>query len=62
MGVMVRGDIWVQVLLEVHVGDVVKYNATTGQLGDSAGTTITQAKYMTAAAPGGLAIVRLNLP
>jgi hypothetical protein len=62
MGVMVRGDIWVQVLQEVKVGDTVKFNATTGQLGDSAGTAITAARYMTAAGPSGLAIVRLNLP
>jgi hypothetical protein len=62
MGVMVRGDIWVQVLTNTNVGDAVKYNTTTGQLGDSAGTTIANAAWKTAAAAGGMAIVRLNMP
>jgi hypothetical protein len=62
MSVCVRGDIWVQVLNTTNVGDAVKFNATTGQLGDAAGTTITPARWMTSASALGLAIVRLNLP
>lgn len=62
MGVLTRGDIWVTVVNAVNVGDAVKYNTTTGALGDSGGTTISAARWMNNASPGGLAIVRLNLP
>ena len=56
---MVRGDIWVVVEDAVTAYAVVKYNATTGQLGSDGGVTIAGAYWRTSASAGGLAIVRL---
>lgn len=60
MAVMVRGDIWVVAEDAVAVGDAVEYNATTGALGSDGGTAIANARWMTSAGAGGLAIVRLG--
>lgn len=45
---LVKGDIWVLCYANVAVGAAVTFDATTGQLG-KAGTTIPNAKWMTAA-------------
>jgi hypothetical protein len=58
-GVMVEGDIWVVTEDDIALGDVVEFNATTGQLGSDGGTRLVGARWMTAASAGGLAIVRL---
>jgi len=57
MGVLVRGDIWVEVSADVAVGDAVAYNTTTGLFG--AGQAIPNARWMTSADANGLAILRL---
>lgn len=59
-GVLVRGDIWVVVEDDVAAGDAVEYSATTGQLGSDGGTAIHDARWMTSATAGGLAILRLG--
>ena len=62
-GVLVMGDIWVNCYGNVAANAAVTYDTTTGHLG-AAGTTITQAKWMTAAAGGAstpvLAVLRLG--
>lgn len=57
-GILTMGDIWVIVSAAVVAGAAVTYSATTGQFGS--GTTVAQARYMTSAATGGLAVVRLG--
>ena len=62
MAVMVRGDIWVVAHEAVSAGDPVYYNATTGLLGNASltsGTAIDDARWMTSAAAGALAVLRL---
>jgi len=60
MSVFVRGDIWVNVEDDVAIGHEVKYDATTGQMGHTGGTAVPNARWMTAASAGGLAILRLD--
>lgn len=63
-GILVRGDIWVQVGGAVNDGDDVTYNSLTGVISSTAtgGSqfAITGARFMTTAANNGLAIVRLS--
>lgn len=62
VGVGIRGDLWVVVEAAVVARTAVKYNTTTGALGSTAGTVIVGAVWMTSAAPGGLAVCRLEGP
>lgn len=59
-GVLVMGDLWVIAGDAISPGEAVHYNATTGVLGSSGGVTIVDARWMTSAALGGLAVVRLG--
>jgi hypothetical protein len=59
-GILTMGDLWVVVEFNVSAGDAVYYNATTGQLGLSGGTIIEDARWMTTASAGSLAVVRLG--
>jgi hypothetical protein len=62
-GVLVKGDIWVNCYANVAVGAAVTFEAATGKFG-IAGTSVTQAKWMTAAAGSAgtpvLAVLRLG--
>lgn len=58
--VMHKGDVWVVASGAVAIGDPVRYNATTGALGAGAGTTIANARWMTAGANGEPVLVRLG--
>jgi len=63
MAVHVRGDIWVVAHEAVAAGDAVYFNATTGLLGNAnltTGTIVEDARWMTSAAAGSLAVVRLG--
>lgn len=60
MGVVTRGDIWITVEDAVVAHTAVKYNASTGQLGSSGGTTISGASWETSADAGELAVCRLG--
>ena len=62
MAVVTDGDIWVTAEAAVADGDNVSANATTGALSTAGGANITVpgARWMTSAAAGGLAIVRLT--
>lgn len=60
VAVFVRGDIWVTVESAVSPGDSVLFNATTGVMGHVGGTAIPNARWMTSASAGGLAVVRLG--
>lgn len=60
IGVLIRGDIWVQVEDAVVAQTAVKYNTTTGQLGSDGGTTISGAVWKTSADAGGFAVCRLG--
>jgi|SRR5215472_10013024 len=59
MAVAVRGDWWVKVHGAVKAGDQVTFDPTTGQLGFSGGTVVEDARFMTSAAAGAFAVVRL---
>lgn len=59
-GILVKGDLWVTVYGDVSANDAVYYNSTTGRLGQSGGTLIEGARWMTSAASGELAVVRLG--
>lgn len=63
MGVMTKGDIWVTVSGAVTAGGDVTFNGTTGALGSAAvgagQFAIAGARWMTGAADGGLAVLRL---
>ncbi len=64
-GVMQKGDIWVTAVAAVTPATVVRADATTGALGVAAGTGVIDlpnARWMTSAGAGALAILRLNLP
>ncbi len=63
MSVLVRGDIWVIAHEAVSAGDAGYFNATTGLLGNSnltTGTIIEDARWMTTAVAGSLAVLRLG--
>lgn len=60
MAVAIRGDIWVRVSGAVTAGQQAHYNTSTGALASSGGTAITGAKFVTSAADGALAILRLG--
>jgi hypothetical protein len=59
-GVLTMGDLWVFTDNAVIPGEAVYYSSTTGRLGHSGGTVIEDARWMTTAAAGGLAVVRLG--
>jgi hypothetical protein len=59
-GILVMGDLWVIPDNAVVAGEAVYYSSTTGKLGHSGGTVIEDARWMTSAAAGGLAVVRLG--
>jgi len=64
-GIMIRGDIWVTAIAAVTPADPVRADPATGTLGVAAGTgivTLPNARWMTSAGAGGLAILRLNVP
>lgn len=64
IGVMTRGDIWVTVGGDVVAGEDVTFVATTGVLSSAAISgsqfAITGARWMTSAASGALALLRLG--
>lgn len=64
MGVMFKGDMWVTVGADVTAGTDVTFSSTTGVLSSAAASgsqfTIAGAVWMTSAASGALAIVRLS--
>jgi hypothetical protein len=62
MGVAVRGDWWFTAEDAVVAGEAVYFNATTGVLGHSGGTLLTNARWMTSAAAGGVAVLRIENP
>ena len=59
-GILVMGDLWVIPDNAVTAGEAVYYSTTTGTLGHSGGTVIEDARWMTTAAAGALAVVRLG--
>ena len=59
-GILAMGDIWVFPDNAVVAGEAVYYSATTGKLGHSGGTLIEDARWMTSAAAGVLAVVRIG--
>jgi hypothetical protein len=65
VGVLVTGDIWVNCYASVTPATAVTFSATTGQFG-LAGTTITDARWMTTAVGSAgtpaLAVLRLGSP
>ncbi len=60
VGVLVTGDLWVVPDNAVVAGEAVYYSTTTGHLGHSGGTVIEDARWMTTAAAGALAVVRIG--
>jgi hypothetical protein len=58
--VLAMGDIWVIPDNAVTAGEAVYYSTTTGKLGHSGGTVIEDARWMTGAAAGALALLRLG--
>jgi len=58
--VHVRGDMWVVVENNVTADSTVLVDAVTGQLGKTGGTLLQNARWMTTATAGGLAVVRLG--
>ncbi len=62
MPVAVRGDWFFTTEAAVVAGEAVYFNATTGVLGHSGGTLLTNARWMTSAAAGGIAVLRLENP
>lgn len=64
VAVLFRGDIWVKVPSAVAVGDDVSVNTANGQFSTAAGSAnqavIPNARWMTAAAANGLAVLRLG--
>lgn len=64
IGVMTRGDIWITTGGDVVAGDDVTFVATTGVLSSAAASgsqfAITGARWMTSAASGALALLRLG--
>lgn len=58
-GILVMGDIWVIVGGAVTITSAVNYDASTGQLGTGA-VAVEGARWMTGAASGGLALLRLG--
>ena len=59
-GILASGDLWVFTEDAIVAGEAVYYNTTTGQLGSSGGTVIEDARWMTSAAAGELAVVRIG--
>ena len=60
-GIMIRGDIWVDVSAAVVAGDPVIFNATTGRFGGATGSQIAGAEWIRGQATvGGLALLRLG--
>lgn len=60
-GIMSEGDMWVTAGAAVSAGDPVHYNATTGALSNTGGSgPVVGARWMTSAASGELAVVRLS--
>lgn len=62
MGVAIRGDWWFTTEAAVVAGEAVYFNATTGVLGHSGGTLLSNCRWMTSAAAGGVAVMRLENP
>lgn len=60
VAVAVRGDWWVTVHGAVTPHDKPTYDPVTGQLGFSGGVVIEDARWMTSAVAGGLAVLRLG--
>lgn len=64
MGVLSKGDIWVTADGAVNAGDNVTFETTTGNLGtkgaDETHLAVTGGRWMTTAADGGVAILRLS--
>jgi len=60
MPVMIRGDIWVIAEAAVTAGEALYADATTGVLGHSGGTLVVGGRWMTTAAAGQLAVLRLG--
>jgi hypothetical protein len=64
VGILNRGDIWVTVGAAVQAGENATFVATTGVLSSAASSgsqfEIAGARWMTSAAPGGLAMLRLS--
>lgn len=62
--VLTKGDIWVKVEAAVSVGDDVSFKESTGQFSTAAGSatqaTVPRARWLTAAAANGLALLRLD--
>ena len=58
-GILCMGDIWVIVGGAVTITSAVVYDAATGQFGTGA-VAVEGARYMTGAASGGLALLRLG--
>lgn len=55
-----EGDIWVLPVDAVAPGDPVRYNPTTGALGTGIGTTLKGARWLTSAAAGDPAMLRVG--
>lgn len=62
MGVAIRGDWWFTTEAAVVAGEAVYFNAATGVLGHSGGSLLSNARWMTSAAAGGVAVLRLENP
>lgn len=60
--VAIRGDWWVLPEAAVVAGEALYYNPTTGVLGHSGGTIVLGGRWMTSAAAGAPAVLRLGSP
>ena len=55
------GDVWVKVGASVTAGDAAYIDEATGEFTDSTGTAVAGMTYLTSAAAGELAVVRVRL-
>jgi len=62
IGILQRGSIWVQVNGDVAVGGAAYVHATSGALGPAGSdmTEISQSRWLTSAASGGLALLEID--
>jgi hypothetical protein len=58
--VLTKGDIWITAEAAVVAGEALYVNAATGALAHSGGTAVHNARWMTSALAGQLAVLRLG--
>lgn len=60
IAIMTEGEMYVTASESVNPGDVVKFNASTGTLGKTSGTTIPRAMWIEGAGSGEVGVVMLG--